>query len=165
MSDMKLSIFGWAFLIFSSSLLKWLVFILILILCPNSVKIFIINVLYQVNCLSLFHYFFQGFSLALSIESSSSAFSFYWTLSASMNLGETLTYCGLEQMFLYENVPILTMCAQCRWWVIWSGCYFSVRTVPHVHAFLMCLWVEGGELPSSYCSIWFLVKYTISLKQ
>ena len=44
-------------------------------------------------------------------------FSFYWTLSASMNLGETFTYCGLEQMFLCENVPILTMCAQCLWWV------------------------------------------------
>lgn len=106
---MKLSIFGWAFLMFSSSLLKWLLFILILILCPNSVKIFTINVLYQVNCIFLFHYFFQGFS-ALSIESSSSAFSFYWFLSASMNLGETFTYCGLEQMFLCERMSLYWLC-------------------------------------------------------
>ena len=41
----------------------------------------------------LFHYlFFQGFSLAISIKSSSSSSSLCLNFSASMNLGETFTY-------------------------------------------------------------------------
>ena len=46
------------------------------------------------------------FSLALSIQSSSSAFSFFLTFSASINLGETVTYCGLKGVFLYESIPL-----------------------------------------------------------
>ena len=80
------------FFIFSSFLLKCSLFTSVLSL--DSVNIFIANVLnfYPVNCLFLFHYlFFQELSLALSVESSSSALSFCLTFSASMNLGETVT--------------------------------------------------------------------------
>ena len=49
--------------------------------------------------------FFQGFSLALSIESSSSAFSFYLTFSVSMNLGLTVIY-YLEGVFLCRSMPV-----------------------------------------------------------
>ena len=70
-----------------------------------------------VNCLFLFHYlFWGGFSLALSIKSSSSAFSFCLTFSAFMNLSETVTYSSLEGVFLCGSIPIQTACAQCLWW-------------------------------------------------
>ena len=52
----------------------------------------------------LFFFFFQGFSLALSIESSSSAFSFLLAFSASINLGEIVTYCFHEEVFLCGRV-------------------------------------------------------------
>ena len=70
-------------------------------------------ILYLVNCLFLFHYlFFQWFSIALTIENSSIAFSFCLTFSASVNLGETVIYCGLEWVFLCASVPMQTLCAQ-----------------------------------------------------
>ena len=82
--------------------------------------------IYLVNCLFLFHYlFFQEFSLALSIESSSSACSFCSTFSTSMNLGEIVTFCRLEWMSLCGSIPVQTVCAQRLWqgWVwIWHGC-------------------------------------------
>ena len=49
---------------------------------------------------------FQGISLALSIMSCSSAFSFYLPFSVSMNLGETVIYCGLEGVFLCGSIPV-----------------------------------------------------------
>ena len=69
------------------------------ILFPNSVRIFTSNVLnslsgWLITSVSLFN--FQGFSPALSIESSSFAFSFYLTFSVSTSLGETVTYFVLE---------------------------------------------------------------------
>ena len=53
----------------------------------------------------------KGFSLALSIESYSSAFSFYLTFSVSVNLGGTVTCCGLEGVFLCGSIPVWTVCA------------------------------------------------------
>jgi len=31
----------------------------------------------------------------------------------------TVTYCGLEQVFLWTSVPIQTVCVSCLWWVSW----------------------------------------------
>ena len=104
-SKIELSIFDWVIFIVSRSLLKWSVFISVLFL--NSVSIFITKFLNSVSHrLSLTHLFFQGFSLALSIGSSSFAFSFYLTFSLSMNLGTTVIFCGLEVAFLCGTVPI-----------------------------------------------------------
>ena len=44
--------------------------------------------------------------LLLSIESHSSAFSFCFTFSAFMNLGETLTSCDLKRVILCGSVLI-----------------------------------------------------------
>ena len=112
-SAIELFIFDWVFFIFSSPLLKCSEFTSILF--PNSVNIFITNVL---NSLSgkLFisvSLFFQGLSLALSGESHSSAFSFYLTFCASVNLDEIVTCCGLEEVFLSESIHIQTACVQC----------------------------------------------------
>ena len=49
--------------------------------------------------------FFQVISLFLLIGSSSSVFSFYLTFSVSVNLGETVIYCGLEVVFLCGRIP------------------------------------------------------------
>ena len=48
---------------------------------------------------------FQGISLVLLIESGSSASSFYFHFSHSMNLGERVIYCP-EGLFLYGSVPV-----------------------------------------------------------
>ena len=103
-SDIELSIFLCVFFIFSSSLLKWSV--LRWILFPNSVSIFIIN---SLNSLSgrliisvSFFFFFQGFCLALSIESSS--LPFHFTCSVSVNIGETVISCGPEVVFLCGSI-------------------------------------------------------------
>ena len=83
--------------IFSSSLLKCLLFTSIL--SPNSVNIFITNVLNSLShklVISVSVLFFQFFFLlAVSVKNSSSAFSFCLTFSASMNLGVAVTYCNL----------------------------------------------------------------------
>ena len=58
-------------------------------------------ILLLVSCLFLFRYvFFQWFSHALSIESSSSVLSFCFTFSVSVNLGETITYFCLKVLIL-----------------------------------------------------------------
>ena len=58
----------------------------------------------------MFYYlFFQSVSLALAIRSDSSPFSFYIFSSDSMNLEETVNYCGLEGLFLCANV----LCSPC----------------------------------------------------
>ena len=66
-------------------------------------------IFYLVNCLFLFlrrnRFFFQWFSLILSIESSFSFFSLYLTFFASMNLGETLTSYDLEGVVLMWRCP------------------------------------------------------------
>ena len=84
--------------LFSSFLLKYS--LITSLIFPNSVNILIPNALNYLSgklfiSVSLF-IFFQEFSHACSIESSSSAFSFCLTFSASVNLSETATYCGLE---------------------------------------------------------------------
>lgn len=70
---------------------------------------------FVVNCLYLFHLFFQVFSLILSNEVSSSAFSFFLTFSAPMILWETVTSCGLEGLLLNGGTPIQTACTQYFW--------------------------------------------------
>ena len=76
--------------------------------------------------------FFQGFSPAHSIESSYSTFSFFLILSASVDLGQTVTYCGLKGMFLCESVPVQTAGAQClveELSLIWIEIPFFLRRV------------------------------------
>ena len=63
-------------------------------------------ILYLVNY--LFHYL--CFSLALSMETNSSIFSFCLTVSVSMILGETATYCCLEGVSLCGSIPIQPVC-------------------------------------------------------
>ena len=123
----KFQILNYLFLIWSfySSLLKCSLFKSIIF--PNLVNIFITKfwIICLVNYLFLFHYLvFQEFSLVLSIESISSAFSFYLTFSASINLGETVTYYGLEGVSLCRGIPVQTVCAECLWWEgwIWFEC-------------------------------------------
>ena len=79
-------------------------------------------ILYLVDHLFLFHYFFRGF-LLLSIENSYSAFSFCIAFSVFMNLGKTVTCCSLERVFVCESLCIQTVCAQCLWLesCIWCG--------------------------------------------
>lgn len=58
---------------------------------------------------------FQNIYLIILIGSSSSVFSFYLTFSASVNLRETVIYCGLEVVFLCGSIPVLAVCVQCSW--------------------------------------------------
>lgn len=69
------------------------------------------------NCLFLDYcwVFFRDFSLALLIQSSSPAFWFCLTFSASRHLGETVTYYSQEGVFLCGNILIQTAHAQCYW--------------------------------------------------
>jgi len=53
----------------------------------------------------------KGFSPALLIESSSSAFSFFLTFSVSLDLGGIVSCCGLEGVFLCGSIPVWTVCA------------------------------------------------------
>lgn len=78
------------------------------ILFLNSLVILIINVLNSIKVWKkdyLFHYFFKDFSLALQLSVAPSDFLFYLTFSVSKNLGETVIYCDLEELFLCESVP------------------------------------------------------------
>ena len=104
-SEIVLYIFDWIIFIISTSLLKWSTFILILFLYSFSI-IFITNFLNPVSgrLIISVSLFFQVFSLALSIGSSSSAFIFYLTFFVSMNFGETFIYCELEKVFLCGGV-------------------------------------------------------------
>ena len=92
----------------SSSLSQLSAFLLIIFL--NSFNIFITSFLNwgsSIDWWALFHsLFFQGTSLVLFIESSSSAFPFYLTFSVSVNLGEKVTYCGLEGLFLCGSIAV-----------------------------------------------------------
>ena len=74
------------------------------VLSSNSVSVSIAKVLnYLSGRLTIsVSLFFQGFSLALSVERSS--FLFYLTLSVSMNLGEIVICCGLEGIFLCRSI-------------------------------------------------------------
>ena len=79
--------------IFSGSLLKFSLFPSVI--SHNSVGFLITSALISLSY-KLFisvSLFFQGFSLAHSIETSSSVFSFCLTFSVSMNLDETVTNC------------------------------------------------------------------------
>lgn len=90
------------------------------ILFPNSVTILIINS----KLLFLFHYLnCQRFSLALSIENSSSVFPFYLSFSVSVDLliGGTATYNSVKGVSLCGSV-LLNMWAQCPWWESWIRC-------------------------------------------
>ena len=76
----------WFFFIFSNSLLKFS--LCSSILFPNSISILITNALKSLTGKLFISVllFFQGFSLALSIEASSSVFSFYLTFSVPLML-------------------------------------------------------------------------------
>ena len=105
------SIFDCIFFMFSCSLLKWTV--IQSILFPNLGSIFVTKALNSsVNCLFVslcFFFFFPGVFF-FSLESSSSAFSFYLTSSVSMNVGETVTYCSLKGVFLCGSIHMQTLC-------------------------------------------------------
>lgn len=51
-------------------------------------------------------HFFQEFSVELSIEISSCIFSFCLTFSVFLNLGKTVTCCGLEGVSLSGNILV-----------------------------------------------------------
>ena len=92
-------------LICSSFLLKFLLCSSILL--PNSVTILITNTLNSLpgKLLFLFHHLnFQRFSLALSIENSSSVFPFYFSFSVSMDLliGGAATYKPYRRVFMWK---------------------------------------------------------------
>ena len=77
----------WLFLKISSSLLKLSLYLSILV--PNSVNILItsaLNFLSGKLFISVFFFFFQVFSLALSIETDSSVFSFCLSISFSVEI-------------------------------------------------------------------------------
>lgn len=112
---------------FSSSLLKWLVSRSFLF--PNLISIFItndLNSLYDklLIYVSLFFYFSGVCSFALSMESSSSAFSFCLAFPVSVNLDETVTCFGSEEVFLCGSVLVRPPRAQCLFWEsrVWCGC-------------------------------------------
>ena len=68
----------------------------------NSINIFINNVLNSLPgklFISVSLFVFLGFFSLVPIESSSSAFLFCLTLSVTVNLGETVTSCGLKGVF------------------------------------------------------------------
>ena len=85
---------------FCISLLKCLLFRAILF--PNSVNIFITNVLNSSSGKLFFSV--SLFSLALLIESSSFAFSFCLTFSASVNLDETVKLVLLWEHYYTDSV-------------------------------------------------------------
>ena len=77
----------WLFLKISSSLLKLSLYLSILV--PNSVNILItsaLNFLSGKLFISVLFFFFQVFSLALSIETDSSVFSFCLSISFSVEI-------------------------------------------------------------------------------
>lgn len=64
--------------------------------------------------LFLFHYLlFQGYSLALSIETNFYVFLFCLNFLIFMKLGETGSYCGLEEMSLAGAIFI--QCVSAQW--------------------------------------------------
>ena len=79
------------------------------ILFPNSVSILITNALNSLSgnlFTSISLLIFSGVSLALSVETSSSAFSFCLTFSASMNLHETVVICYSPEGCPYVAVSL-----------------------------------------------------------
>ena len=101
--------------IFSGSLLKFSLFPPVLF--HNSVGFLIASALISLSykLFISFSLFFGGFSLAHSVEISSSAFSFCLTFSVSMNSGETVTNCrGILEGVFFGGIPIqsLLCCAQ-----------------------------------------------------
>lgn len=81
-----------------------------LIIFLNSVSIFITNFLNLLSGTLSVSLFFQGFHFSLSIESSSSAFSFYLAFSVSMNVDETVIHCGPEVVFMWKCPNVDCMC-------------------------------------------------------
>ena len=87
----------WFFFIFSSSVFKFSLYLSILF--PNSVHIFInaLTFLYGTFFKFVSVFIFQFFfSLALLDETNYFFFSFGLTLSVSIKLGETITYCSKD---------------------------------------------------------------------
>lgn len=108
--------------------------------------------------------FFQEFPLAISVEVSSSAFLFCLTLCVSVNLGETVTYWGLEGVSLCGSVLIQTVWSLCLWWeseldLIWTQVIFFLRVYHQLY--------EGRWVPhpptlqswsvSSITTFWFIL--------
>ena len=102
-STIELSDFDWLFFIVSSS-------------CYNECSAFLNFPLFlsspfwtggQIDWRSLFHYlFFEETSLVFSTWSDSSASSFYFFFSVSMNLLETVIQCGLKELVLCGSIPV-----------------------------------------------------------
>ena len=51
--------------------------------------------------------FFQGVFIVLLVRSGSSASSFYFCFTDSMNFGEPVIYCDLERLFICGSIPVL----------------------------------------------------------
>lgn len=67
-----------------------------------------------------FFFFFPGLGFfVLSLESSSSAFSFYLTFPVSVNLDETITCFGFEEVFLCGSVPRVIYVPRAFVWESW----------------------------------------------
>ena len=122
--------------IFSSSLLKFSLFPSVLF--HNSVSFLITSALISLSY-KLFisvSLFFQGFSLAHSIEINSSVFSFCLTFSVSVNLGETVTNCrGILEGVFFEGIPMQSVCC-C------SVAMLCPTLCDPTHARLPCPWCE-----------------------
>lgn len=76
--------------------------------------------------------FFHGFSLALSIESSSSVFSFFLSFLCLMNLGETVNLLCSWRGVLCENIPMQVEGMGMIWTPVksfFSACWQLVRGV------------------------------------
>lgn len=82
--------------------------------------------------------------LGLLLASGYSAFSCYLTFSGFINLGETVFCCGLDEVFLCENVPLLTVYFHCLWcknWFWYDITYiFSSEYADHYHLDRVCGW-------------------------
>ena len=51
--------------------------------------------------------FFQGAFIVILVRSGSSASSFYFCFTESINLGEPVIYCDLERLFICGSISVL----------------------------------------------------------
>ena len=105
------------------------------------------------NCLFLdYYFFFRDFSLALLIQSSSPAFWFCLTFSASRHLAETVTYYSQEGVFSCGNILIQTAHAQ---WHGGRGAEFGMNaTCLFVGGLLAAITLVGGLAWRWRCLSW-----------
>ena len=90
---------------------------------------------------------------ALSVENSSSAILFYLTCSASMNLGETISYCGHTEVFLCESILMQAAHAQCLWWESWTWrvcqSHLSSECASRAYGWLWWSYVLAWRIPGT----------------